>query len=57
VSCDIHQFRKRANHAGDVARITAERLVRHLQASRFVLMKAPPRAAPTGSAVSGKQSE
>jgi hypothetical protein len=36
------------HHADDMmARITAERLVRHLEASGFVLMKGPPRAAPT----------
>jgi hypothetical protein len=29
------------------ARITAERLVQHLEASGFVLMKGPPRVAPT----------
>jgi hypothetical protein len=40
--------RKRVNHADDaMARITAERLVQHLQASGFVLMKRPPRVAPT----------
>jgi hypothetical protein len=45
-----YQGRKRVNHADDVmARITVERLVNHLQASGFVLMKAPPRTAPTTS--------
>jgi hypothetical protein len=40
--------RKRVHDADDImARITAERLVRHLQQSGFVLMKAPPGAAPT----------
>jgi hypothetical protein len=40
--------RKRVYHADDVmARITAERLVQHLRESGFVLMKAPPAAAPT----------
>ena len=42
--------RKRVHHAdGVMARITAERLVRHLQASGFVLMKRPVAAAPTTS--------
>ncbi len=42
--------RKRVHHAdGVMARITAERLVRHLQASGFVLMKRPTMAAPTTS--------
>ena len=42
--------RKRVHHAdGVMARITAERLVRHLQASGFVLMKRPAAAAPTAS--------
>lgn len=45
-----YEGRKRVHHADDVmARITAERLVRHLEASGFVLMKRPPRAAPTTS--------
>jgi hypothetical protein len=40
--------RKRVHDADDVmARMTAERLVRHLQQSGFVLMKAPPGTAPT----------
>jgi hypothetical protein len=40
--------RKRVHHADDaMARITADRLVRHLEASGFVLMKRPPREAPT----------
>ena len=43
-----YQGRKRVNHADDaMARITAERLVQHLEASGFVLMKGPPRGAPT----------
>ena len=43
-----YQGRKRVHHADDaMAQITAERLVRHLEASGFVLMKGPPRAAPT----------
>jgi hypothetical protein len=40
--------RKRVHDAADVmARITAERLVRHLQQSGFVIMKSPAAAAPT----------
>jgi hypothetical protein len=43
-----YQGRKRVHHADDaMARITAERLVRHLEASGFVLMKGPPRRAST----------
>jgi hypothetical protein len=43
-----YQGRKRVHHADDtMARITAERLVQHLEASGFVLMKGPPRLAPT----------
>ena len=43
-----YQGRKRVHHADDaMARITAERLVQHLEASGFVLMKGPPRGAPT----------
>jgi hypothetical protein len=39
---------KRVHHADDaMARITAERLVRHLERSGFVLMKRPPAVAPT----------
>lgn len=42
-----YQGRKRVHDADDVmARVTAERLVRHLEASGFVLMKRPPIAAP-----------
>jgi hypothetical protein len=45
-----YQGRKRVHHADDMmARITAERLVRHLEASGFVLMKRPPNAQPTTS--------
>ena len=40
--------RKRVHHADDMmARITAVRLVRHLEQSGFVLMKRPDGAAPT----------
>jgi hypothetical protein len=40
--------RKRVHHADDMmARITAERLVNHLEASGFVLMKKPPGVAHT----------
>jgi hypothetical protein len=43
-----YQGRKRVHHADDaMTRITAERLVQHLEASGFVLMKGPPRGAPT----------
>ena len=42
--------RKRVHHADDVmARITAERLVRHLERSGFVLMKKPAATAPSTS--------
>jgi hypothetical protein len=45
-----YQGRKRVNHADDMmARITAERLVHHLTASGFVLMKRPSAAAPSTS--------
>ena len=42
--------RKRVRHADDaMARITAERLVAHLQRSGYVLMKGPDLAAPSTS--------
>ena len=42
--------RKRVHHADTVmARITAERLVRHLRASGYVLMRRPGAAMPTTS--------
>jgi hypothetical protein len=42
--------RKRVHHADDMrARITADHPVRHLEASGFVLMKAPPAASPRTS--------
>jgi hypothetical protein len=45
-----YQGRKRVHHADDMmARITADRLVRHLKASGFVLMKGPAGATPTTS--------
>jgi hypothetical protein len=45
-----YEGRKRVNHADEMmARITAERLVRHLSASGFVVMKAPAATAPTTS--------
>ncbi len=45
-----YEGRKRVNHADTMmARITADRLVRHLERSGFVLMKGPPGAAPTTS--------
>jgi hypothetical protein len=44
--------RKRVNHADEMmARITADRLVRHLRSSGFVIMCGPPAASPrVGSA-------
>jgi hypothetical protein len=43
-----YQGRKRVHHADDMmARITAERIVQHLEASGFVVMKGQPAAAPT----------
>jgi hypothetical protein len=45
-----YEGRRRVHHADDMmARITADRLVRHLERSGFVVMKAPPAAAPTTS--------
>jgi hypothetical protein len=45
-----YEGRKRVHHADDVmARITAERLVRHLERSGYVLMKRPETAPPTTS--------
>jgi hypothetical protein len=45
-----YEGRKRVNHADTMmARITADRLVRHLERSGFVLMKVPQGAAPTTS--------
>jgi hypothetical protein len=45
-----YEGRKRVNHADTMmARITADRLVRHLERSGFVVMKAPQAAAPTTS--------
>jgi hypothetical protein len=42
--------RRRVHHADDaMARITADRLVRHLERSGFVLMKRPDAAAPSAS--------
>ena len=42
--------RRRVHHADDVmARITAERLVRHLEQSGYVLMRRPDKAAPSTS--------
>ena len=42
--------RKRVHHAADaMARITAERLVQHLELSGYVLMKHPEKAAPSTS--------
>jgi hypothetical protein len=43
-----YQGRKRVHHADDMmARITADRLIQHLTASGFVVMKGQPAAAPT----------
>jgi hypothetical protein len=43
-----YEGRKRVTHAdGMMARITADRLVRHLQESGFVLMKQPSGTAPS----------
>ena len=43
-----YEGKKRVHHADDaMARITADRLVRHLERSGFVLMKRPPAAAHT----------
>jgi hypothetical protein len=45
-----YEGRKRVHHADDVmARITAERLVRHLERSGYVLMRRPEAPAPTTS--------
>ena len=42
--------RKRVHHADEtMARITAERLVQHLEQSGYVLMKKPSQAAPSTS--------
>ena len=43
-----YQGRKRVHHADDMmARITAERLIKHLTASGFVVMKGQPAPVPT----------
>jgi hypothetical protein len=45
-----YEGKKRVHDAADaMARITAERLVRHLQRCGFVVMKTPAAAAPTAS--------
>lgn len=45
-----YEGRKRVYHADDfMARITADRLVKHLARSGFVLMKAPAAPAPSTS--------
>ena len=45
-----YEGRRRVHHADDaMARITAERLVRHLERSGYVLMRKPEGAAPTTS--------
>ena len=49
-----YEGRKRVRHADDLmARITAERLVRHLARSGFVLMKAASSPAPSTSRMPG----
>jgi len=43
-----YEGRKRVNHADEMmARITADRLVRHLEGSGFVLMRRPAGRAPS----------
>jgi len=45
-----YEGRKRVHHADEViARIAAERLVEHLVAAGFVVMRKPPRLVPTTS--------
>jgi hypothetical protein len=45
-----YEGRKRVHHADDaMARIAADRLVRHLERSGFVVMKKPAAPAPTSS--------
>ena len=45
-----YEGRKRVHHADDMmARITADRLVRHLERSGFVVMKAPAAASHSAS--------
>jgi hypothetical protein len=46
-----YEGRKRVNHADEMmARITADRLVRHLRRSGFVVMRQPDAPAPTDKA-------
>ena len=46
-----YEGRKRVHHVDDImARITADRLVRHLEKSGYVLMKRPAAAAPSNTA-------
>jgi hypothetical protein len=50
------QGRKRVRHADDImAKITADRLVKHLEASGFVVMKRPPATPPTTSHMPSSQ--
>lgn len=50
--------RKRVHHADDaMARITAERLVQHLERSGYVLLKKPGRQAPSTSGHSHPNAE
>ena len=46
-----YEGRKRVHHVDDImARITADRLVRHLEKSGYVLMKHPTATAPSNTA-------
>ena len=47
IDLQASRLRERYQISWALARITAERLVRHLERSGFVLMKAPPAAPPT----------
>ncbi|WP_428484967.1 hypothetical protein [Rhodopila sp.] len=49
-----YEGRKRVNHADEMmARITADRLVRHLRGSGFVVMRQPEAPAPTDKPTPG----
>ncbi|MDA8049140.1 MAG: hypothetical protein M0002_03900 [Rhodospirillales bacterium] len=53
-----YEGRKRVHQADEVmARITAERLVQHLERSGYVLMKRPAAAAPTTRGFPGRDDE
>jgi hypothetical protein len=46
----LYDGKRRVHHAdGAMARITAERLIRHLEQAGFVLMRSEPAATPTTS--------